>query len=73
MWLAGVTTLEDVSRFLAAYLPRYSQRFTVPPVRAADLHRPRLTAYVLERSLCIKNRGVYGRTSPLPIRGGSIN
>jgi hypothetical protein len=52
--LAGVTTLEDANRFLEEYLPRYNRRFAVPPAHAADLHRPRPTAQVLERSLCIK-------------------
>ena len=52
--LAGATTLEDANRFLEEYLPRYNRRFAVPPAQAADLHQPRLTAHVLERSLCIK-------------------
>jgi hypothetical protein len=51
---AGVTTLAEANRFLEAYLPRYNRRFAVPPVQAADLHRPPPTAQALERSLCIK-------------------
>ena len=52
--LAGVTTLEDANRFLEEYLPRYNQRFAVTPAQTADLHRPRPTAQVLARSLCIQ-------------------
>lgn len=52
--LAGVTTQEEANRFLEAYLPRYNRRFAVPPVQAADLHRPKPTDRELDRSLCIK-------------------
>jgi len=51
--LARIATLEDANRFLEGYLPRYNQRFAVTPAQTADLHRPRPTAKVLARSLCI--------------------
>jgi len=52
--LAGVATLEAANRFLEEYLPRYNRRFAVPPAQAADLHRPKPTTRVLDRSLCLK-------------------
>ncbi|OQW64170.1 MAG: hypothetical protein A4S17_14375 [Proteobacteria bacterium HN_bin10] len=52
--LAGVATLEEANRFLDEYLPRYNRRFAVPPAQAADLHRPKPTAWELSRSLCLK-------------------
>jgi hypothetical protein len=39
---------------LEAYLPRYNQRFAVPPAQAADLHRPLPAGCKLDRILCIK-------------------
>ncbi len=59
--LAGIATLEEANRFLAAYLPRHNQRFTVPPAQAADLHRPRPAAHDLARSLCRKTTRVLRR------------
>jgi hypothetical protein len=52
--LAGIATLEDANQFLKRYVPRYNQRFAVPPAQAVDLHRPRPTGRELARSLCIK-------------------
>ncbi len=52
--LARIATLEAANRFLEGYLPVYNRRFAVRPAQAADLHRPRPTVPVLERSLCLK-------------------
>jgi len=54
MRLASVATLEAANHFLEAYLPRYNQRFAVPPAQTADLHRPTPMARNLVRSLCLK-------------------
>ncbi|MBH0191323.1 MAG: ISNCY family transposase [Nitrospira sp.] len=52
--LAGIATITAANRFLETWLPRYNQRFTVPPAHATDLHRPRPAHRALDRSLCIK-------------------
>lgn len=52
--LAGIATMADANRFMEGYLPRYNQRFAVPPTQAADLHRSAPPARTLERSLCLK-------------------
>ncbi len=52
--LARIGTLETANRFLEHYLPVYNRRFAVVPAQHADLHRPRPTAQVLVRSLCLK-------------------
>lgn len=54
MRLARVATLEEANQFLERYLPHYNRRFAVPPVQAADLHRPAPSARELARRLCIK-------------------
>lgn len=56
MRLAKVATIEAANQFLAAYLPRYNQQFTVLPSQAVDLHRPTPTDRTLDASLCIKTR-----------------
>lgn len=61
MRLAGIATLEEANRFVEAYLPRYNQRFTVPPRQAADLHRPRPSGGALDRILCLKATRVLRR------------
>lgn len=52
--LARIGTFEAANRFLEGYLPVYNRRFAVRPAHAVNLHRPKPTAQVLERSLCIK-------------------
>ena len=51
---AGIVTMEDANRVLKSYLPRYNQRFTVPPTQQADLHRPTPRVRDLARCRCIK-------------------
>ncbi len=52
--LARIGTIEAANRFLEHYLPVYNRRFAVAPAQPVDLHRPRPTAQMLERGLCIK-------------------
>ena len=52
--LAGIATLDDANRFLAAYLPLHNRRFSVQPSQSTDLHRPRPASRDLDRILCIK-------------------
>jgi hypothetical protein len=59
--LAGITTLEAANRFLEDYLPRYNQRFAVPPAQTADLHRPVPAGRDLDRMLCLKTPRVLRR------------
>ena len=59
--LAGIATREAANDFLETYLPGYNQRFTVPPAQAVDLHRPRPSVQVLDRSLCLKTTRVLRR------------
>ncbi|MGH7261955.1 MAG: ISNCY family transposase, partial [Nitrospiraceae bacterium] len=61
MRLAGIATLEEANRFLAAYLPIYNRRFSVPPAQGADLHRPRPAGRELDRILCLKTTRVLRR------------
>ena len=70
MRLAGVSTREAANQFLEEYLPIYNRRFTVQPVQAADLHRPRLTSRDLDRSLCIKTTRCLRKDFTIAHQGG---
>lgn len=59
--LAGVATLDEANRFLAAYLPRYNQRFAISPAQPTDLHRPSPLRGELHRILCIQTPRVLRR------------
>ena len=59
--LAGLATLEAANQFLETWLPRYNQRFVVPPAQPTDLHRPRPTCRDLDQSLCLKTTRVLRR------------
>jgi hypothetical protein len=52
MRLRGVSTIPDANRFLATYLPVYNRRFSVPPKKQENLHRP--VNVDLATILCIK-------------------
>jgi transposase len=52
MRLRGVTTIPEANRFLVSYLPVYNRRFSVPPKKQENLHRP--VNVELDTILCIK-------------------
>jgi transposase len=52
MRLRGVSTIPEANRFLASYLPVYNRRFSVPPKKQENLHRP--VNVELDTILCIK-------------------
>jgi hypothetical protein len=59
--LAGIATIDAAKRFLDTWLPGYNRRFTVPPAKATDLHRPSPGARKLDRILCLKTMRVVRR------------
>src|SRR5437762_1183126 len=52
--LAGIATLAEANRFVAAYLPQFNRRFAVRPVQAADVHRPLAPGTKLNDLLAVK-------------------
>ena len=68
--LAGIATIEDANRFVEEWLPRYNQRFAVPPAQAADLHRPRPAHRDLDRSLCLKTTRCLRKDFTIAHQGG---
>jgi transposase len=58
--LQGISNMDDGNKFLETYWPRHNQRFAVPALEEADLHRPRPRDLDLDAILCIR--------TPHPVR-----
>lgn len=67
--LAQIATVEAANAWLATYLPRYNQRFGVPPTEAADLHRPSPGPQRLAGTLCLKSARTVRRDGTLVYEG----
>jgi transposase len=52
--LANVHTLPEANQFLAAYLPRYNQRFAVPPALPGSAYRSIPAGFRREQVFCFK-------------------
>ena len=59
--LAGIATLAEANRFLAAYLPQHNRRFAVWPAPEADVHRPLAAGTEWRAVLAVKTRRVLRR------------
>jgi transposase len=59
--LAGISEMEAGNAFLPGFMERYNQRFTVPPARAENLHRPlQVVASRLNDILCHREQRYVG-------------
>jgi transposase len=52
--LAGVRTLAEANQFLETFLPRYNQRFAVPPALPGSAYRSLPAAFQPEHVFCFK-------------------
>jgi transposase len=53
--LAGVCSLDDANRLLAAFVPRFNRRFAVAPLDATSAWRPAPPPKALARICCLKH------------------
>lgn len=53
--LAGASTLADANRVLKDFLPRFNERFQVPPAQAESAYRPLTESVELGSVLCFKH------------------
>ena len=57
MRLAGINTKDEANEFLDGYLPKHNKRFSVPALKAGDMHNKKLPpAKELKKILCIKTK-----------------
>ncbi len=66
--LAGATTIDDANRVLDAFLPRFNERFGVPPQHAETVYRVLDPGMCLDTVLCLKYRRRVGRDNTVKYR-----
>ena len=68
MRLAGATTIDDANRVLNDFLPRFNERFRVPPENADTTYRVPDPGMCLDTILCLKYRRRVGRDNTVKYR-----
>ena len=66
--LAGATTIDDANRVLNDFLPRFNERFRVPPEHADTAYRVPDPGMCLDTVLCLKYRRRVGRDNTVKYR-----
>ena len=66
--LAGATTIDDANRVLDDFLPRFNERFRVPPEHAETAYRVLDPGMCLDTVLCLKYRRRVGRDNTVKYR-----
>ena len=66
--LAGAITIDDTNRVLADFLPRFNQRFRVPPQHTETAYRVPEAKMCLDTTLCLKYRRRVGRDNTVKYR-----
>ena len=66
--LAGAITIDDTNRVLADFLPRFNQRFRVPPQHTETAYRVPDAKMCLDTTLCLKYRRKVGRDNTVKYR-----
>ena len=66
--LAEAATIDDTNRVLADFLPRFNQRFRVPPQHAETAYRVLDPQMCLDTTLCLKYRRRVGRDNTVKYR-----
>ena len=66
--LAEAATIDDTNRVLADFLPRFNQRFRVPPQHAETAYRVPDPQMCLDTTLCLKYRRRVGRDNTVKYR-----
>ena len=66
--LAGATTIDDANRVLNDFLPRFNERFRVPPEHADTAYRVPDPGMCLDTVLCLKYRRSVGRDNTVKYR-----
>ena len=66
--LAEAATIDDANRVLADFLPRFNQRFRVPPQHTETAYRVLDPQMCLDTTLCLKYRRRVGRDNTVKYR-----
>ena len=63
--LSGASSIGEANRVLEQFLPRFNQRFVVPPQYPEPAFRPLNPALCLEQILCFKHSRTVARDNPV--------
>jgi transposase len=66
--LAGASTMTDANRVLQDFLPRFNERFRVPPIQAGPAYRPLEGSLELGAILCFKHSRKIARDNTVKYR-----
>jgi len=72
MRLAGINTLVEANLFLQEYLPRYNERFAIPPAQSKPAYRIVSPDLDVEGILCLKERRRVARDNTVQYRGKTL-
>ena len=72
MRLAGISTLEEANRFLQEFLPRFNERFAVPPVQPELAYRPISADSDIDGILCFKERRRVAKDNTVQYEGKTL-
>jgi hypothetical protein len=70
--LAGVSTVEGANRFLEEFLPRFNERFSVPPTQSEVAYRPLAPGTDIDEVLCFKERRKVAKDNTIQYRGKTL-
>jgi len=70
--LAGATTLEDANEVLWEFLPRFNDRFAVPPAQAGSAYRPLESGICLQGVLCFKYQRTVAKDNTVRLGGRTL-
>lgn len=70
--LAGISTLEEANRFLQVFLPRFNERFAVPPIQPDLAYRPVSPDLDIEGILCFKERRKVAKDNTVQYHGQTL-
>jgi hypothetical protein len=70
--LGGASTLEEANRFLQEFLPRFNERFAVPPVQPELAYRPVESAIDIDGILCLKEKRRVAKDNTVQYHGKTL-
>ena len=70
--LAGISTLEEANRFLQEFLPRFNERFSVPPIQSEISYRPIAPGIDIDGVLCLKERRIVAKDNTVQYYGKTL-
>ena len=72
LWLEGITTMESANKYLAKFIKKHNEKFSVPAKNEEDVHREVLSERQIEKALCFKEERKLTKNLELSFAGQII-